>query len=61
MPLPRIHRAARAVLAIAVAGLLLLGAVAPGLVSVAAAADDKPVMTARGSPSPWTSRTPAPR
>ena len=43
MPLPRIPRTARAVLAIAVAGLLLLGAVSPGLVSVAAAAEDKHV------------------
>ena len=47
MPLPRIPRAARAVLALAVAGLLLLGAVSPGLVSVADAAGDRPVMTAR--------------
>ncbi len=43
MPLPRIPRTARAVFALAAAGVLLLGALGPGL---AAAADDGPVMTA---------------
>ena len=47
MPLPRITRAARAVLMLAVAGLLLLGAVTPGLVSAAGATGDRPVMAAR--------------
>ncbi len=44
MPLPRIPRMARGVLALIMAGLLLAGAVTPGIV---AAADDGPVMAAR--------------
>ena len=47
MPLPRHPPRCACRLALAVAGLLLLGAVSPSLVSVAAAAGDRPVMTAR--------------